>query len=168
VIRIHGLSEQKRGLRREVGLCHHQAVQGSISMTQAPHGASMAIINNGNVLLVRRQNPPLAGLWSLPGGKIEPGETAAQAARREVLEETGIIARIAGHLGRHTVELEVVRIELDVFYGIAQSGTLRPGDDAAAARWVRLEELRDYHLTVGAKDLILAAAALLADNGKQA
>lgn len=137
-------------------------------MTQTPHGASMAVINNGNVLLVRRQNVPLAGLWSLPGGKIEPGETAAEAARREILEETGINARIAGHLGRHAVELEFDRIELDVFYGLAQSGTLRPGDDAAAARWVRLDELWDYDLTLGAEELILAASALLADKGKQA
>ncbi len=137
-------------------------------MTQTPQGASMAVIHNGSVLLVKRRYPPMAGLWSLPGGKIEPGETPAEAVSREVLEETGIIARIIGKLGRHTVEVEDARIELEVFFGRPQSGSLRPGDDAATARWVNLDRLRTYHLTVGAEDLILAAAALLPDNGEQA
>ncbi len=53
----------------------------------------MAMFQNGSILLVRRAKPPLAGFWSLPGGKIESGENTTEAACREVLEETGIIAR---------------------------------------------------------------------------
>ncbi len=135
-------------------------------MTQTPHGASMAVIHNSSVLLVQRLNPPLADLWSLPGGKIELGETPAEAACREVLEETGIIARIVGKLGRHRVEVEQGRIELEVYFGLPQSGLLRPGDDAATARWVSLDKLQAYHLTAGAEELILTAAALLPEDSR--
>ncbi|WP_343611706.1 NUDIX hydrolase [Novosphingobium sp.] len=51
-----------------------------------------AVIRDGSVLLVRRANPPDVGLWGFPGGKIDFGETIAQAAVRELLEETGIQA----------------------------------------------------------------------------
>ncbi|MFA9475294.1 MAG: NUDIX hydrolase [Filomicrobium sp.] len=137
-------------------------------MTPTSQGASMAMFQNGSILLVRRAKPPLAGFWSLPGGKIESGENTTEAACREVLEETGIIARIIGQIGHHTVEHETTRYTLDVFYGRPHSGTLQPGDDADRACWVRLENLQNYHLTAGAEDLILAAAALMPDNGKQA
>ena len=60
--------------------------------------ASIAVFRGNEVLLVERAKPPRAGLWSLPGGHIEPGETASAAAAREVLEETGIAATIAGLL----------------------------------------------------------------------
>ena len=132
------------------------------------HGASMAVFQNGSILLVRRARPPLAGLWSLPGGKIESGENATEAACREVLEETGIIARIIGQLGHNTIEHEEIRYVLDVFYGRPHSGALQPGDDADRACWVRLEDLQNYHLNAGVVELILAAAALMPDNGKQA
>lgn len=59
-----------------------------------PIPAVLAVILRGpDVLLVRRANPPDAGLWGFPGGKIEPGETLAQAAEREALEETGVTCR---------------------------------------------------------------------------
>jgi 8-oxo-dGTP diphosphatase len=54
----------------------------------------------GRLLVVRRGREPSRGLWSLPGGRIEPGETAAQALEREVLEETGLRVRAGEPLGR--------------------------------------------------------------------
>lgn len=59
-----------------------------------PIPAVLAVILRGpEVLLVRRANPPDAGLWGFPGGKIEPGETLARAAEREAREETGVRCR---------------------------------------------------------------------------
>lgn len=140
----------------------------------AVNGASMAVFCGRAVLLVRRAHPPLAGLWSLPGGKREPGERAVETALREVREETGITAWIVGQLGVHTVRIDSSdetgfppqsQIEIDVFYGTANA--LEPpiaADDAAAAAWVPLEALGGYDLTEGTADLILEAAALLAEN----
>src|SRR4051794_30342843 len=54
------------------------------------------VIREGKALLVRRANPPDAGLWGFPGGKIEFGETVADAAMRELLEETGVIGVAQG------------------------------------------------------------------------
>src|SRR5262249_54788423 len=59
-------------------------------------GASIAVIKDRRVLLVRRARPPYARLWSLPGGKTEANETAQDAVRRELKEETGIEAEIEG------------------------------------------------------------------------
>lgn len=67
-------------------------MSGRLSIRPIP--AVLAVILRGQeLLLVRRANPPDAGLWGFPGGKIEPGETLAQAAEREAREETGIICR---------------------------------------------------------------------------
>ncbi|MEZ5882333.1 MAG: NUDIX domain-containing protein [Paracoccaceae bacterium] len=54
------------------------------------------VIRGGRVLLVQRANPPDAGLWGFPGGKVEFGETLEQAAERELLEETGVTATAGG------------------------------------------------------------------------
>lgn len=140
-------------------------------MTQPYRGASMAVLQNGCVLLVRRARPPLQDLWSLPGGKLEAGETSIETAQREVYEETGITALVAGPLGLHKAELPVpgtesavcsTTIDIDVFY--ATTNDTHPpvaADDAAEARWVALSELDNYDLTPGAARLILEAAALL-------
>ncbi|RJE82291.1 NUDIX hydrolase [Paracoccus onubensis] len=62
-------------------------------MPVCPRLAALAVtIRDDEVLLVRRRNPPDAGLWGFPGGHVELGETALQAAARELAEETGVIA----------------------------------------------------------------------------
>src|SRR5215470_11352460 len=66
-------------------------------------GASAAIFRGREVLLVERGKGALKGRWSLPGGHIEPGERARDAARRELHEETRIEARFAGLLDIHEV-----------------------------------------------------------------
>lgn len=91
----------------------------------------------GRLLLVRRANEPGRGLWSLPGGRVEPGESAEQALVREVREETGLLVTVGPPVGR------VERAGPGgVVYDIADhvcrpvGGTLRAGDDAAEVRWV--------------------------------
>lgn len=63
--------------------------------------ASAVILDSaGRFLLAQRANPPEEGHWTLPGGRVDPGETLEQTAIREVYEETGVIVRITRELGQ--------------------------------------------------------------------
>ncbi|MET4683588.1 NUDIX hydrolase [Brevundimonas faecalis] len=94
------------------------------------------------VLLIRRGTPPREGEWSLPGGRIEPGERLADAALRELQEETGIEARLIGLIdvvdglfpdaGRHYVLID--------YAAVWTAGEPRAGDDAAEAVFLPVEE----------------------------
>lgn len=119
----------------------------------APVPAVGVVCLRGNeVLLIRRGTPPRQGEWSLPGGRIEPGETATDAAIRELREETGVEARLTGLLdvvdgifptaGRHYVLIDYAAEWL--------SGEPVAGDDALEARFVpldRVEALIDWSET---------------------
>lgn len=122
--------------------------------------ASAALFRGRSVLLVQRGKGASIGRWSLPGGKIEAGETAQQAAAREVLEETTIAARIMGLINIHDVISRGVDGRLSahyllaVFYGSAGEGEPVAQSDAAVAKFVPLESLGDYDLTDSAARLI--------------
>lgn len=102
-----------------------------------PSGATVRCVggvvhdDQGRLLLVRRANEPGAGLWSLPGGRVEPGETDIQAVIRELREETGFDV-IPG-----TLVGTVVRgpYEIHDYACAVGGGELTAGDDAADARW---------------------------------
>lgn len=110
----------------------------------APVPAVGVVCLRGNeVLLIRRGTPPRQGEWSLPGGRIEPGERAVEAALRELREETGVEAEITGLIdvvdglfpeaGRHYVLIDYAARWL--------SGEPVAGDDAAEARFVALDQV---------------------------
>jgi 8-oxo-dGTP diphosphatase len=103
----------------------------------------------GRILVVRRARPPSEGLWSIPGGRVEPGETLAQAARREVREETGLDVDVQEILGH--VEIPHGDLVYDVADFVATvRGVVPPlaaGDDASEARWVTAAELSDLPTT---------------------
>jgi 8-oxo-dGTP diphosphatase len=109
----------------------------------------------GRLLLIRRGRPPGAGLWSLPGGRVEPGETDDEALRRELLEETGLRVRVGALAG--TVERPgpggVVYVIRD-YVAAVLDGTLTPGDDAADAGWFTIDRLPDVSLTPGVLDAL--------------
>ena len=134
-------------------------------------GASAVILRGDTVLLVERGRGAAKGIWSFPGGHIEPGERAADAALREVLEETGVTAHITGLLDvndvliRNQAGVLIAHYVLAVFYGRAVEGEARAASDAADARFVPLNGLGAYFLTPSAQRLITKAAALLATNG---
>ena len=128
-------------------------------------GASAAIFDaEGRVLLVKRGKAPLADLWSLPGGHIDPGESSMETARREVSEETGLDAAITGFLTTFDVPLrdsggQIVSVmPLDVYYGYAASSAAPvAAGDAAEARFVAIEALTGYPLTEACEDLVREA-----------
>ncbi|MEU5884885.1 NUDIX hydrolase [Spirillospora sp. NPDC047279] len=100
---------------------------------------------SGRLLLIRRGTPPHAGSWSIPGGRVEPGETDAAAVERELAEETGLEVSVGPLVG--TVERPGpggVTFEIHDYAAapVTPAGTLRAGDDAAEARWVTPAELR--------------------------
>jgi 8-oxo-dGTP diphosphatase len=110
-------------------------------------GVGVAVIDAGSILLVKRGREPGKGLWAVPGGKVRPGETLRDAARREALEETGIEVEVGEvvWVGEHIdSEHHVVLID---FSGRPIGGDLRAADDADDARWVDLDEAENYPLT---------------------
>lgn len=118
----------------------------------------------GRLLLVRRGRPPGVGLWSVPGGKREPGESAADACVRETLEETGLAVRVlryAGRVERAAGPGDVFVI--DDYLCEATGGRLRADDDAADARWVRAGALAPAQLTDGLLDALASWDALPAE-----
>jgi 8-oxo-dGTP diphosphatase len=87
--------------------------------------------NVGRLLLVQRANEPGRGLWSLPGGRVEPGEDDAAALVREMAEETGLMVQpgdLVGRVRRGVYEIADYRCRV-------VGGTLLAGDDALDARW---------------------------------
>jgi ADP-ribose pyrophosphatase YjhB (NUDIX family) len=96
---------------------------------------------SGRLLLVQRARDPGAGAWSLPGGRVEPGEDDAAALRREMREETGLDVAVGPLVGR------VERLgPAGVVYAIADyrcdvvGGSPRPGSDASAVGWFTPEQ----------------------------
>jgi 8-oxo-dGTP diphosphatase len=92
----------------------------------------------GRLLLIRRGQEPSRGLWSLPGGRIEPGETPEQAVVREVHEETGLSVRCGEPVGRVRIPAGAVVYDVVDFACSPVDPGAEPvaGDDAEAARFV--------------------------------
>jgi ADP-ribose pyrophosphatase YjhB (NUDIX family) len=124
---------------------------------------SAAIIRDGRVLIVRRARAPAAGVFTLPGGVVESGETLHEAVTREVMEETGISIEpiaLAGH--REVVirdaEQRVARhFVILAFAARWLSGEFTAGDELAEAHWLRPSELAGLKTTEGLGEIIAAA-----------
>jgi ADP-ribose pyrophosphatase YjhB (NUDIX family) len=126
-------------------------------------GVSTLVRRDAAVLLIRRNRQPYQGWWALPGGHVEFGERLADAAIREVREETGIVIDTprqiktfevlvpdgAGGLKNHIV--------LMVFEGRFLAGTISAADDAAEARWVPETDLGSLNVTPETLQVIEAA-----------
>ena len=118
-------------------------------------------LRGDSVLLIRRGTPPRLGEWSLPGGRIEPGERAVDAALRELREETGVEAEITGLIdvvdglfpeaGRHYVLIDYAARWV--------SGEPVAGDDALEARFVALDEVESLIEWSETRRIIRLAAA---------
>lgn len=107
------------------------------------------VIRDEKVLLVKRRKPPGRGLWSIPGGRVELGETLKEAAEREVKEEAGVIIRAKDPV--YTFDLidrdkqGYIRFHYVIVDLLADyvSGKPNPSSDACEARWVTPRELEE-------------------------
>ena len=120
------------------------------------------------VLLIRRGTPPRAGEWSLPGGRIEPGEPAQTAALRELREETGVETDLIGLVDvvdaifNNRAGDRITRHYVLIDYAARWvSGTPVAGDDAAEARFFHLSAVNSLNLWDETVRVIDAAANLL-------
>ena len=122
--------------------------------------ASVCVFRDDEVLLIKRAKPPF--LWSLPGGRIEPGETPEQAAVRELMEETGVTADIAA--AGQTLDFTTGsgdRYVISNFAARYVAGEARAMSDAARVAWETEAGLSAYSLTPNAREVIAHARALL-------
>ncbi|ANY05944.1 NUDIX hydrolase [Pseudonocardia sp. HH130630-07] len=113
----------------------------------------------GRLLLVRRANDPGRGLWSVPGGRVEPGEDDHTAVVRELFEETGLTVRpgaLAGVVVRGPFHIADYHCEL----APSSIAVPRPGDDAADARFVDLAAFARLPLVDGLTEVLRGWDAL--------
>jgi 8-oxo-dGTP diphosphatase len=142
-------------VRLDLGLPIH-AGPGQTRGMRIPCVGAVVADESGHILVVRRGRPPSAGLWSLPGGRVDPGETFTEAARREVAEETGLTVEVHDLIG--SVDIPHGSDVFDVSdFTASVAGTtpaLVAGDDAADARWVTCAELAGLQTSPGLVDTL--------------
>ncbi len=125
-------------------------------------GASACVWKDGKVLLIQRGKPPL-GLWSLPGGHVEFGETAVAAAERELLEESGVTADLTAFIGLYEVILDkpAFHYAIACYGGMWRSGEAQASSDALEARWLAPAELDSLDFAPNVREAIARAWTLL-------
>jgi ADP-ribose pyrophosphatase YjhB (NUDIX family) len=138
--------------------------------TQPIVGVGGVVIDRDRALLIRRGKEPLKGEWSIPGGMLELGEELAAGVRRELKEETGldveplecilVFDRVSHDGGR--VKYHYVIID---YLCRKKRGRVRPASDVVDARWVRRDDLPQYHLTELATSVIMQAFEMMKKRG---
>jgi 8-oxo-dGTP diphosphatase len=124
---------------------------------------SAAIIRDGRVLVVQRARSPAAGLFTLPGGVVECGETLEEAITREVREETALTIAPVGLAGHREViacdaERRVERHFVILSFAARWlAGEPRLNDELAAAHWLHPEEIAGLQTTAGLDDIVREA-----------
>jgi mutator protein MutT len=130
-------------------------------------GVGAVVVRDGKALIVRRGHEPRKGEWSLPGGRVELGESLEEATRREIREETGLevdvgplveafdrVHRLDGRIRYHFVILD--------YLCVPRAGEARAGDDAEDVAWVTAEELDAYRLNAHATAVIRKGLSMAA------
>jgi 8-oxo-dGTP diphosphatase len=146
--------------------------QGSGEYPEVPRvGVGAVVVRDGHALLVRRGKPPSQGMWAIPGGRVELGETLQQAVERETLEETGITV----HAGTPIYTFDVIMRDEDdhvrFHYVIVDmladyiSGDLRAGDDAWEAGWKTAQDIDALPVYQATLELLKRVTTLWGDGG---
>lgn len=146
-------------------MSHGNTSQGSVRPTVAVGG--IALDERGRVLLIQRAQPPGAGLWTIPGGRVEPGESLARACARELREETGLevevgpVVEVLDRMGHEAGVLAYHFVIIDFLVHV-RGGRLAPAGDANDARWCAPADLDALPLTEGLVPVLDRARVLAA------
>ncbi|WP_338603789.1 NUDIX hydrolase [Sulfolobus tengchongensis] len=105
------------------------------------------VISDNKVLLVKRKNPPNTGLWAIPGGKVEYGETLEEALKREMKEETGLEVTIGNLVSIVQVVSEGFHYVILDFECKPIGGELRASTDALQVEYVPFDKIKDIQTT---------------------
>lgn len=127
-------------------------------MSTAPNAASVALVDRDKVLLIQRNRAPYFGMWTLPGGRLEPGEDAEAAAVREVEEELGL--RIFALRPVMSLNLGTGGFRLQVFATEAFEGDIAPSEEVSGHRWVNGSQMHGLKVTPHLPEVIERALRL--------
>lgn len=122
---------------------------------------SVALIRDDAVLLVKRGREPSKGQFAFPGGRVEPGESLEQAARRELMEETGLVAGPLTLAKTLDIDAPPVVFRLNVFVAPYLGGDPVAGDDAEEAAWYPLDQMSEMPLSESVLEVATAALTSL-------
>jgi 8-oxo-dGTP diphosphatase len=125
-------------------------------MTGRPEVAVGAVvIEDERLLLIKRDRPPGLGKWSVPGGRVEGGETLAEAVVREVAEETGLEVLCGALVGwKESIDADHHVLIFDFFADALDAEGAVAGDDAAAVAWVPLADVAEQDLVEGLAEFL--------------
>ena len=110
-------------------------------------GVGAIVTNQAQLLMVRRAKDPGRGLWTIPGGHVEPGEYLSDALVREVREETALQVEVDDLVGILELPGDDHLVILDYHATVIGDGLLSPGDDVDDVRWVPFDEVSDLDCT---------------------
>lgn len=123
-------------------------------------GVGGVLLRDGKILLAKRKNEPGKGLWSIPGGLVEPNETLGDAVKREIEEETGLnveplkpvhVAEVIDRDDEGRIKYHYLIVD---YLCRVIGGALRPGDDAKEVRWIPLDKAKELPLTATTRKLL--------------
>jgi 8-oxo-dGTP diphosphatase len=121
-------------------------------------GVSGIVFNNQKqILLIQRNQPPAMGFWYIPGGKLEAGESLAEACQREIKEETGLqteVKNIVAVVERRIEGFHYVIVDYLALLVDEENSQPTAQSDVSEAKWVSLEQLGNYDLVEGLAEII--------------
>lgn len=127
-------------------------------------GVGGIVFNNQNqILMIKRDQPPAKGLWSIPGGKLEAGESMVAACKREIKEETGLdteIKQIVAVVERRIENFHYVIIDFLALLLDQDAAAPLAQSDVAEAKWIDIERIADYPLVEGLAEIIMRSYRL--------
>ena len=132
-------------------------------MTQAIDCVGIICFHEDKVLLIKRGKPPRIGQWSIPGGRIEPGETEIEAAKRELMEETGVTASMLKKVEIIEADFGSGPYRLHDYLAVWTEGKVQAGDDAADAEFVPLAEISSRGMWTETERVIEKAYHILSE-----